>query len=428
MRLTSDVSTPQNHDTYGGDQRHPGPSWMDMPLTYLKSSCLEFCSLQVRTAGPSQAFLVAQGSWGTDAALAAQAAYGAIAEVLRDRDLTVVHERLFGSLAVKDAVLAARAEALRAGNISPEGPLTFIQGRPPWGVGLAGVIIRAVSCRHSKDRVWTIRDQGSAVGRCWRQGDATHLVLQNLQGMAGPGNGANARSHQARRLIERAAHLLETQGATYKDVLRTWFYLSDILAWYPEFNQARSAIYQELGLMSGTGGGTPQLPASTGIQGEAPGGAACTLDLLAVAGPPESRPLVRQLSNPSQPEALSYGSAFSRGALIRQPDISLIQVSGTAAVNEQGQSLHPGDVRAQIRCTFDKIAKLIGQEGANLKDIVSACVFVKEPVDSLVYQEWGRAVGLEDLPAVVMVADVCRPELLFEVDGEVAFKTGSEDS
>jgi hypothetical protein len=136
---------------------------MDMPLTCFKSFCLEFCSLQVRTAGPSQAFLVAQGSCGADAALTAQAAYGAIVEVLRDQDLTMVHERLFGSLAVKDAVLAARAEALRAGNLSPDGPLTFIQGRPPWEEGLAGVIIRAVSCRHSKDKVWTIWDQGSGL-------------------------------------------------------------------------------------------------------------------------------------------------------------------------------------------------------------------------------------------------------------------------
>jgi enamine deaminase RidA (YjgF/YER057c/UK114 family) len=395
---------------------------MDMPLTCFKSFCLEFCSLQVRTAGPSQAFLVAQGSWGADAALTAQAAYGAIVEVLRDQDLTMVHERLFGSLMVKDAVLAARAEALRAGNLSPDGPLTFIQGRPPWGEGLSGVIIRAVSCRHSKDKVWTIWDQGSAVGRCWRQGGATHLVLQNLQGMAGEGNGANARSHQARRLIERAAHLLGTQGASYRDVVRTWFYLSDILAWYPEFNQARSAIYQEIGFLSGTSGGTPQLPASTGIQGEAPGGPACTLDLLAVSGPPESRPLVRQLSSPSQPEALSYGSAFSRGALIHQPDISLIQVSGTAAVGEQGQSLHPNDIRAQIDCTFEKIEVLLGQTGATLADVVAASVFVKHPQHAQVYWERAAARGLESLPAIVMVADICRPELLFEMDGEVAIK------
>ncbi len=401
---------------------------MDMPLTCFKSSCFEFCSLQVRTAEPSQAFMVAQGSWGADAALTAQAAYKAIVEVLRDRDLTVVHERLFGSLAAKEAVMAARAAALSAGNLSIEGPVTYIQGQPPWGEGLAGVMIRVVSCRHPQDRVWTIRDQGSAVGRGWRQGDATFYLLQNLQGLAASGNDANARPRQTRRLIDRAAQLLEAQGASYQDVARTWFYLTDILAWYSEFNRARNASYRKMSLLSGNGGGTPKLPVSTGIQGEAPGGASCTLDLLAVEGPPESRPLVRQLSNPGQQDAFQYGSAFSRGALIRLPDVSLIQVSGTAAIDEHGQSLYPGDIRGQIDCTFDKIAALLGQEGASLTDIAAACVFVKRPADAPVYQEHAAARGLKDLPAVVMVADVCREELLFEMDAEVVFNPSLKGS
>ena len=203
--------------------------------------------------------------------------------------------------------------------------------------------------------------------------------------------------------------------------MRTWFYLDDILAWYPEFNRSRTAIYGQFGILPGQDNGRLKLPASTGIRGELPTGAAGALDLLAVAGPPESRPRVRQLSNPGQQDAFSYGSAFSRGALIRQPDVSLIQVSGTAAIDEQGRSLYPDDVRAQIDCTFDKIAALIGQEGASLTDIAAACVFVKRPEDALVYQERAAARGLANLPAVIMVADVCREELLFEMDAEVAF-------
>jgi enamine deaminase RidA (YjgF/YER057c/UK114 family) len=145
------------------------------------------------------------------------------------------------------------------------------------------------------------------------------------------------------------------------------------------------------------------------------------LDLLAVVGPPESRPLLRQLSSLAQPEAITYGSAFSRGALIHQGDVSLIQVSGTAAIDEQGRSLYSGDVRAQIDRTFDKIAVLVEPEGATLADIAAACVFIKRPEDALVYQERAAARGLENLPAVIMVADVCREELLFEIDAELAF-------
>jgi enamine deaminase RidA (YjgF/YER057c/UK114 family) len=340
---------------------------------------------------------------------------------LQDQGLTIVHERLFGSLSVKPAVLAARAAAFRAGSLPADGPITYVQGHPPWGEGLAGIIIRAVFPRYPQDSVWTIRDQGKPVGRGWRQGDATFMVLQNLQGLAQNGNGANAPPQQARRMMQRAAGILESQGASYRDVARTWFYLKDILAWYPGFNQARSSVYRELGVMPEDGGDSRRLPASTAIRGEVSPGAAGALDLLTVMGPPESRPLVRQLRSPGQPEALTYGSAFSRGALIRQPDVSLIQVSGTAAIDAQGRSLHPGDVQAQIDCTFDKIAALIGQEGAALADIAAACVFVKRSEDVLIYQERAAARGLEHLPAVVMVADVCREELLCEIDAEVAF-------
>jgi hypothetical protein len=36
--------------------------------------------------------------------------------------------------------------------------------------------------------------------------------------------------------------------------------------------------------------------------------------------------------------------------------------------------------------------------------------------------------GLEDFPAVFVVADVCREELLFEIDGEAVVKNASRAS
>jgi len=399
------------------------------PPAGVKTECLdnhaawekEPVKLVLTDTGQGQAFLVALPRWGADATLAAMAAYGEVARLLQDRGLTIVHERLFGSLAFQEKVMAARSMTLGAANIFPEGPVTYIQGQPPWGEGLAGVIIRAVSCCHPLDRFWTIRDQGEPVGRGWRQGDATFLLLQNLQGLIPGRREDNTHSLQAKRLIRRAAAILESQGASYRDVVRTWFYLSDILGWYPEFNRVRTGIYGDFDILPGQGNGCLKLPASTGVRGDSPGGAAVALDLLAVAGPPESRPLIRHLSNPGQQDAFRYGSAFSRGALIQHPDISMIQVSGTAAIDEQGLSLYPGDVQGQIDCTFDKIAALIGQDGASLQDIAAACVFVKQPEYAPVYYERAAARGLETLPAIVMVADVCREELLFEIDAEVAF-------
>jgi enamine deaminase RidA (YjgF/YER057c/UK114 family) len=417
-------------DRFFGQRR---PPWSIIPSDFSRSSWTigsflpnslrphaKLVEIHLTAAGTGQAFLAARATWGADATAATQAAYDEIARVLRDQGLTIVHERLFGSLKVKGEVMSARNASFRTCGFPVDGPLTYIQGRPPWGEGFAGVIIQAVS----GDAVWTIEDEGKKAGTGWRRGDATFLVLQNLRGLTPNGNGANARPHQTRRLIQRAADLLEAQGASYRDVLRTWFYLSDILAWYPEFNRARTDIYEKFGILPGQDYGSLRLPASTGIRGEVPGGAVAAMDLLAVTGPAKSRPLVRQLSNPGQQDAFQYGSAFSRGALIRQSDLAMIHVSGTAAIDEQGRSLYPGDVRGQIDCTFDKIAALIGPEGAGLTDIAAACVFVKHPEDARVYYEAAAARGLEDLPGVVMVADICRPELLFEIDAEVVIAPG----
>ena len=114
----------------------------------------------------------------------------------------------------------------------------------------------------------------------------------------------------------------------------------------------------------------------------------------------------------------SYGSAFSRGALIQGPAGSVFQLSGTAAIDERGKSLFVGDIRGQIVCTLDKVEALMAQVGADLRDIAAATVFVKRPEYTFIFQEIAAKQGLADLPTVCVVADVCRQELLFEIDAE----------
>ena len=76
-----------------------------------------------------------------------------------------------------------------------------------------------------------------------------------------------------------------------------------------------------------------------------------------------------------------------------------------------------------IVCTFDKVSELFGQAGATLSDICAATVFVKRPEDVSVFREMAAARGLAPFPAVCVVTDICRAELLFEMDAEAVFKT-----
>jgi 2-iminobutanoate/2-iminopropanoate deaminase len=63
---------------------------------------------------------------------------------------------------------------------------------------------------------------------------------------------------QMRRTLANITGLLESEGCTWHDIVRTTCYLRDIERDYEAFNEERTAFYKEQGL--------DPLPASTGIQ------------------------------------------------------------------------------------------------------------------------------------------------------------------
>ncbi len=63
---------------------------------------------------------------------------------------------------------------------------------------------------------------------------------------------------QMRRTLENITGLLNSEGCTWHDIVRTTCYLRDIERDYEAFNEERTAFYKEQGL--------DPLPASTGIQ------------------------------------------------------------------------------------------------------------------------------------------------------------------
>jgi len=63
---------------------------------------------------------------------------------------------------------------------------------------------------------------------------------------------------QVRRTYDNITQLLASEGATWRDIVRTTCYLRDIERDYEAFNEERTAFYKEQDL--------DPLPASTGIQ------------------------------------------------------------------------------------------------------------------------------------------------------------------
>lgn len=127
-------------------------------------------------------------------------------------------------------------------------------------------------------------------------------------------------------------------------------------------------------------------------------------------------------------EAYDYGSAFSRGMRIELGKFVLLLISGTASIDDQGRTLHAGDLHAQTRRTFDNITALLAAEGATWKDIVRTTCYLRDiERDYQAFNEERTAFykeqGLNPVPASTGIqAILCRPDLLVEIEAIAMFR------
>jgi enamine deaminase RidA (YjgF/YER057c/UK114 family) len=79
-------------------------------------------------------------------------------------------------------------------------------------------------------------------------------------------------------------------------------------------------------------------------------------------------------------EAYAYAkpSSFSRGMRIDLNGLTILLISGTASIDDQGNSVHIGDFPAQLRRTFDNITGLLASEGATWHDVVRTTCYLRD--------------------------------------------------
>jgi enamine deaminase RidA (YjgF/YER057c/UK114 family) len=157
-------------------------------------------------------------------------------------------------------------------------------------------------------------------------------------------------------------------------------------------------------------------PASTGIQAQS-ADEECLMDLLAVDAAPDSgievRPVIR---SGRQDQAFSYGSAFSRAMVLQHHGRKTMYISGTASIDGQGRSVHLEDPEAQCLDTLLSLAALLEDQGGGLGNIVQATVFCKTPAVVEAWRSVCRRLQLPAIPGIELIADVCRAELLIEIE------------
>ena len=130
-------------------------------------------------------------------------------------------------------------------------------------------------------------------------------------------------------------------------------------------------------------------------------------------------------------EAYDYQkpSSFSRGMRIDLNGLTILLISGTASIDENGVSVHIGDFQAQLRRTYHNITGLLESEGATWHDIVRTTCYLRD-IDRD-YDTFNRErtkffqdQGLDPVPASTGIqAILCRPELLIEIEAIAMFRT-----
>jgi len=344
---------------------------------------------------------------GEDAPLQDQAneLFTGIRRILRSKKAHILQERIFTNQKAVEIISRARSKAF-ADFDDGAGPSLLI-GKEGLSGPFAGVQVHAIS---SDSRPEVIDVEGRPCGRILRLPGHTLVTLSGISAL----QFAQA-TEQARACLEKAESVLKQFGAYFLSVARTWVWLRDILSWYDDFNRVRNKFFTERGLI-GTGS-RQSMPASTGIGLSLADGSKCAMDLIAVLalqGSPQFLPAVGK-----QQCALEYGSAFSRASRAITPAGQTVFVSGTASIDASGTTTCIADPSGQINTTIENVRAVLTDMHCRDEDVVQAVAYCKTTEVEKIF----NAVKADlPWPLVTTICDICRPELLFEMEATAIIK------
>ena len=348
-----------------------------------------------------------------DAAAAAEELLAQVAAVVAERGIQPIQEKLYGLPAVRTEVLRRREAQYRRQELDLSVQVTWIVGTPLQGCDFAGVQIWGIVPHVAGVGVKTVENPVTGHGRLLTGRGFRLLHLPFVRGLKTDGALAGDAPAQADQMFTNAGLALKAHGMEYRNVIRTWIYMARLLEWYDDFNRVRTSHYKPCGL--GVPGGVA-FPASTGIQGRY-ADEECLMDVLAFETDGTGNAAAIPINHsPRQDRSFNYGSAFSRGMTIAVEGKRTVHISGTASINPAGNSIHVGDAEMQSLETLMCIAAILEEQGGSLENITSATLFCKTREALEAWTRVNRLLRIPAFPKVCVLADVCRHDLLVEME------------
>ena len=123
-------------------------------------------------------------------------------------------------------------------------------------------------------------------------------------------------------------------------------------------------------------------------------------------------------------EAYNYDkpSSFSRAVSFNLGNHKMLLISGTASIDENGNSIHIGDFEGQTLRTFQNISELLRAEGMTWHNVVRTSCYLRDMSRDYasfnkIRTDYYKMHNLDPLPASTGIqAILCREELLIEIE------------
>ncbi len=216
---------------------------------------------------------------------------------------------------------------------------------------------------------------------------------------------------QTKDIFDDYLKTLKNDGLTLADhCIRTWFYVRDIDNNYAGLVKARNEVFDECNLTKDT-----HFISSTGIEGRyADPAISVLMDAYSVGGIKSEQIRfveARDHLNPTH----EYGVAFERGTSVDYGDQRHVYLSGTASIDDKGDIVHVNDIESQINRVFENIKALLSDVEATLQDIASLIIYLRDVADYSVVESFMLS-NFSHLPFVIVLAPVCRPGWLIEME------------
>lgn len=214
---------------------------------------------------------------------------------------------------------------------------------------------------------------------------------------------------QAYRSFSMLGKLLKRKNISYNSLARTWLYLDNILSWYDELNRARTDFYEREDIFS------ILIPASTGIGVSNEHGRCISLSALAVTGE-DACQYVSPVDSPMQCSAVDYKSSFSRAVEIDLKGSKRLIISGTASIDEQGDTLYPVSAGKQVDHTMKVVNAILDHNDYSWDNVVRAIVYFPDLSNRRYFDDYCKKNNLDRSAVLLVSGVVCRDNLLFEIE------------